>query len=65
MLGNGSGVDVSNLNSDGGKSSRVGAEDTEIPAVMLTPGSQFVTGQLFQSCGSPTTCGNLQLAPQF
>lgn len=65
MLGKGSGVDVSNLNSDGGKSSRMGAEGTQIPAVMSTPDSQFVTGQLFQSCGIPTTCVNPQLAPQF
>ena len=65
MLGRGSCVNVANLNSDGGKSAGMGVEDTQIPAVVSTPGSQFVTGQLFQSCGTPTTCGNLQLAPQF
>ena len=65
MLEKGGVVDVSNLNSDGGMSSRMGAEDTQIPAVMSTPDSQFVTGQLFQSCGSPTTRISPQLAPQF
>ena len=64
MLGRRSGVEVSNLNSDGGKSSRMGAQDTQIPAVMSTPDSQFVTGQLFQSCGSPTTCVSPPFAPQ-
>ena len=64
MLGKGSGVDVSNLHSDRGKSSRMGAQDTRIPAVMSTPDSQFVTGQLFQSYGSPTTCVSPPFAPQ-
>ena len=65
MLGKRSGVDVSNLNSHGTKSSRTGAEDTQIPAVMSDPESQFVTGRLLQSCGSPATCISSQLAPQF
>ena len=64
MLGKGSGVDVSNLNSDGGMS-RMGGEDTQIPAVRSTTDPQLVTGRLFQSCGNPTTCVNPQLATQF
>ena len=65
ILGKGKGVDVSNFNGGGAKSSGMEAKDAQIPAVMLSPDSDFVMGQLFPSYGSHATCASPQLAPGF
>ena len=64
VLGKGGAVDVSNMNSDSSKPSRMEADQAQTPAATSTPNPRFVTDQLFQSRGSPTTCVSQQLAPQ-
>ena len=64
VLGKGGGVDVSNMNSDSSKLSRTEADEVQTPAAASTPNPRFVTDQLFQPHGSPTTCVSQQNAPQ-
>ena len=64
VLGKGGGGDVPNMKSNSSKPSTMEADEAQTPATMSTPDPRFVTDQLFQSRGSPTTCVSHQLASQ-
>ena len=64
VLGKGGGVDVSNITRHPRNHPTLGAPAAKTPPAPSTPIPRFVTDQLFQSRGSPTTCVSQQLAPQ-